>query len=395
MTSEDRRYRPATRLVRAGLSRSPFKETAEAIYLTSGYVYDSAEEADARFAGTSPGYLYGRYANPTVRMFEERLAALEEAEDCVATGSGMAAVTAALMAPCKAGDHIIAARAMFSSCLWLLDTLLPRYGVKVTLVDGEDLDQWRAAAREGCRVALLETPANPTLGAVDIAAVAEIIHAAGGMLIVDNVFASPVLQHPLTFGADVVVYSATKHIDGQGRTLGGAILGSTKLLADTYREFLRHTGPALSPFNAWVLVKGLETISLRVTQQSANAAALADLLAANPKVRRLLYPGRSDHPQAEIHARQMASGGTLVAFEVEGGRAGAFRFLDALQLIDISNNLGDAKSLAAHPETTTHRRLQEADRQRIGVTPGAIRLSVGLEDVQDLSEDIEAALAAV
>lgn len=387
--------RRQTQLVRAGLSRSPFKETAEAIYLTSGYVYDSAEEADARFAGTSPGYLYGRYANPTVRMFEERLAALEGAEDCIGVSSGMAAISAAVIAPLKAGSHVVAPRAMFSSCLWLLDTLLPRFGVKVTLVDGEDLDQWRAACRDGVSLTLVETPANPTLGAVDIAAVSEIVHAAGGLVVVDNVFASPVLQHPLEFGADVVVYSTTKHIDGQGRTLGGAILGSTKLLAELYREYLRHTGPAMSPFNAWVLVKGLETIALRVEAQSRSAAAIADAIAGHAKIERLFYPGRADHPHAAIHKKQMSAGGTLIAFDVAGGRDGAWRFLDALEIVDISNNLGDSKSLATHPETTTHRRLTPEDRARIGVTGGTVRLSVGLEDKDDLIEDVLAALAAV
>jgi O-succinylhomoserine sulfhydrylase len=385
-------YRRQTKLIRAGLNRSAHKETAEAIYMTSGFVYDSAEEADARFAGTAPGYLYGRYANPTQRMFEERLAALEEAEDCVAVGSGMAAVTAALMAPCQAGDHVVASRALFSSCLWLLDTLLPRYGVKVSLVDGEDLNQWEAACRGPVKLALLETPSNPTLRAVDIAAVSAIVRAAGGLTIVDNVFASPVLQQPLQHGADLVVYSATKHMDGQGRTLGGALVGSKKLLDETYREFIRHTGPALSPFNAWVLVKGLETIALRVDAQSASAAKLADLIAASGKVARVSYPTRADHPDLALHQRQMRAGGTLVCIEMAGGRAAAFRFLNALEIVDISNNLGDAKSLAAHPETTTHRRLTPEDRARIGITGGTLRLSVGLEDVDDLAEDITAAL---
>lgn len=393
---DPRTLRPATRAVRAGLDRSRHKETSEALYLTSGFVYDSAEEADARFAGTAPGYLYGRYANPTVRMLEERLAALEEAQDCLAVASGMAAVTAAVVAPLQTGDRVIAARAMFSSCLWLFDTLLPRYGVEIVFVDGEDLSQWRDACSAGpVRLALIETPANPTLGAVDIPAVAEIVHAAGGLLIADNVFASPILQRPLTLGADIVVYSATKHMDGQGRTLGGAILGDQKLLADLYREYLRHTGPSLSPFNAWVLLKGLETMPLRVERMCANAARLADALAAHPKIERLLYPSRTDHPHHAIHARQMTAGGTLIAFDVAGGREGAWRFLNALRLIDISNNLGDAKSLAAHPETTTHRRLTPEDRARIGIRPGTIRLSVGLEDAADLENDLSAALEAV
>jgi O-succinylhomoserine sulfhydrylase len=389
--------RLATQLVRAGLLRSPHKETAEAIYLTSGFVYDSAEEADARFAGSEPGYLYGRYANPTVRVFEERLMALEGegAEECLAVGSGMAAVNAALLANLKSGDRVIGARAMFASCLWILDTLLPRLGIDVELVDGEDLDQWRDAASKGVRLALIETPANPTLSAVDIRAVADIIHEAGGLLIVDNVFASPVLQKPFVFGADIVVYSATKHMDGQGRTLAGAILASKTLIDEHIREFLRHTGPSISPFNAWVLAKGLETIELRVARQSANAALLADRLSGHPKIERLLYPGREDHPHRAVHKKQMQSGGTLIALDIAGGREGAWRFLNALEVVDISNNLGDAKSLATHPQTTTHRRLAEEDQRRIGVTAGGVRLSVGLEDPEDLIEDLLQALNRV
>jgi O-succinylhomoserine sulfhydrylase len=295
----------------------------------------------------------------------------------------------------KAGDRVIGARAMFASCLWILDTLLPKFGVEVELVDGDDLDQWRAAAAKGVRLALIETPANPTLGAVDIKAVADIIHAAGGILVVDNVFASPVLQKPFAFGADLVVYSATKHIDGQGRTLGGAILGSKALIDANIRDFLRHTGPALSPFNAWVLLKGLETIDLRVERQCRNAAQLADFLAKHPKVSRLFYPGRDDHPHRAIHAKQMSAGGTLLCFDVAGDRKGAWAFLDALEIIDISNNLGDSKSLATHPETTTHRRLTQEGRDRIGVKAGTLRLSVGLEDPADLIEDLDQALKRV
>ncbi|HWA22944.1 MAG TPA: O-succinylhomoserine sulfhydrylase [Caulobacterales bacterium] len=389
----EKNWRPATKLVRGGQTRSQHKETAEAIFMTSGFVYDSAAEADARFAGASPGYLYGRYANPTIRMFEERLMALEGAEECIAVGSGMAAVNTALLANVKAGDRVIGARAMFASCLWILDTLLPRLGVDVVWVDGDDLNQWREAAKKPVKLALIETPSNPVLGAVDIAAVAEIVHKAGGWLIVDNVFASVVLQKPLTFGADLVVYSTTKHIDGQGRTLGGAILGDKAKIDENIREFLRHTGPAISPFNAWVCLKGLETITLRVEQMSRNAALVADALARHPKVERLFYPGRDDHPQRAIHKKQMSAGGTLVSFDVKGGREGAWKFLDALALIDISNNLGDAKSLATHPQTTTHRRISEEARAHIGVNPGSIRLSVGLEDAQDLIGDLTQALA--
>jgi O-succinylhomoserine sulfhydrylase len=396
MTEAKKTYRLATRLVREGVKRSAHQETAEALYLTSGFVYDAAASADARFAGTELGYVYGRYGNPTIRVFEERLMALEGAgaEECLGTGSGMAAVNAALLANVKTGDHVIGARAMFASCLWILDTLLPRLGVKVTLVDGEDLDQWREAAKHGCTLALIESPANPTLGAVDIKAVADIVHNAGGLIIVDNVFASPVLQKPFTFGADIVVYSATKHIDGQGRTLGGAILAKKELIDKEggIRDFLRHTGPALSPFNAWVLAKGLETIELRVTRQCETAVKVADALARHPKIERLLYPGREDHPHYSIHKKQMSAGGTLIAFDVAGDRAGAWAFLNALKLIDISNNLGDSKSLATHPETTTHRRLKPEDRARIGVKPGTVRLSVGLEHADDLMEDVTQAL---
>ncbi|GAM98221.1 O-acetylhomoserine sulfhydrylase [alpha proteobacterium U9-1i] len=394
--TKPKKPRLATQLVRGSLSRSQHKETAEHLILTSGFVYDSAAEADARFAGTSPGYLYGRYANPTVRIFEERMMALEGegAEECLGVGSGMAAVNAALLANVKAGDRVLGARAMFSSCLWILDTLLPRLGVEVVLVDGDDLDQWRDECAKGCALALIETPANPTLGAVDIRAVADIVHSAGGLLIVDNVFASPVLQKPFPLGADIVVYSTTKHIDGQGRTLGGAILAKKELIdrEGGIRDFLRHTGPAISPFNAWVLAKSIETVELRVMRMCENAAKVADALAAHKNVTRLLYPGRSDHPQYALHKKQMKAGGTLIALDVAGGRDGAWKFLDALEVIDISNNLGDAKSLATHPETSTHRRLTPEARAHIGINPGSIRLSVGLEDADDLIEDVTQAL---
>jgi O-succinylhomoserine sulfhydrylase len=394
MSEEEKKYRLATRLVRGGTKRSANMETAEAIYMTSGFTYDAAEQADKRFAGELPGFVYGRYGNPTNRMFEERLMLLEGAgaEECLAVGSGMAAVNAAIVANVKAGDRVIGAKAMFASCLWILDTLLPRLGVEVILVDGDDLNQWRDAAKKGVTLALIETPANPTLGAVNIKAVADIVHSAGGILVVDNVFASPVLQKPFSFGADIVVYSATKHMDGQGRTLGGAILGSKELIDKNIREFIRHTGPALSPFNAWVLLKGLETIDLRVARQCENAAKLADALAKHAKIEKLFYPGREDHPQRAIHKKQMSAGGTLLCFDVAGGRDGAWGFLDALELVDISNNLGDSKSLATHPETTTHRRLTPEGRAQIGISPGTIRLSVGLEDAEDLIEDVTQAL---
>lgn len=387
-------WRMATRLVHAGISRSANQETSEALYLTSGYAYDSAGQADARFAGTDAGFIYSRYGNPTVAMFEARLAALEGAQACFATASGMSAVMAAVLAPLKSGDRIVAPRALFGSCLWILDTLCPRYGIEVTLIDGADLDAWREACARPVQLALIETPANPMLDAVDIEAVRAILPA-GALLVADNAFASPVAQNPLPLGADIVVYSATKHIDGQGRTLGGAILGKRALLDQLYKDFLRHTGPALSPFNAWVLLKGLETIQLRVEAQARGAAHLADVLALHPKVQRVLYPGRADHPHAGVHERQMRNGGTLLAFEVQNGRAGAWALLNALKLILISNNLGDAKSLATHPETTTHRRLTPEARAGLGIHPGVVRLSVGLEHPADLEDDLLRALEAV
>ncbi len=386
--------RPATQLVHGGTTRSPFGETSEALFLTQGFVYASAEAAEARFKGEEPGFIYSRYANPTVAMFEERMALLEGAEVARATASGMAAVTAALMGQVKAGDHVIAARALFGSCLYIVEDLLPRFGVETTLVDGADLSQWAAAVRPQTKVFFLESPTNPCLEVYDIRAIAEIAHAHGATLVVDNVFATPLLQKPLELGADCVVYSATKHIDGQGRCLGGVIL-STKLFIDTHlHNFLRQTGPALSPFNAWVLLKALETLSLRINQQMRSAARIADFLACAPGISRVLYPGRDDHPQAEIVRRQMTGGGTMVAFELAGGKASAFAFANALSIIKISNNLGDAKSLITHPATTTHQRLTPEVRAGLGISDGMLRLSVGLEDVEDLLDDLRHALAA-
>mgnify|MGYP001765842289 CR=1 FL=1 len=390
----DRALRPATRLVHGGGLRSPFGETSEALYLTQGYVYETMEAAEARFKGEAPGYVYSRFANPTVSMFEERMALLEEAESARATATGMAAVTAALMALVRAGDHVVAARALFGSCLYIVEDLLPRFGVASTLVDGANLDEWRAAMRPNTKVCFLESPTNPGLEVLDIAAIAEIAHGAGARLVVDNVFATPMLQKPLKLGADLVVYSATKHIDGQGRCLGGIILGSKELMEANVFNFLRQTGPALSPFNAWVMLKGLETLPIRVAQQMKSAAAIADHLAANPAFSRVLYPGRADHPQAAIAAKQMSGGGTLVSFDVAGGKQSAFAFANALQVIKISNNLGDSKSLITHPATTTHQRLAPEIRARMGVGEGMLRLSVGLEDTDDLIEDIDRALAA-
>lgn len=386
--------KPATRLLRCGPSRSPFGETAEALYLTSGFVYESAEEASARFAGEADGYMYSRYDNPTVDMFEQRIALLEGAEKGSATASGMAAMTASLLCHLRMGDHVVAARALFGSCRVVIEQLLPRFGITHTLVDGTDLDAWRAAVRPETRVFFLETPSNPTLEIIDLAAVAEIAHAAGSRLIVDNVFATPILQRPMTFGADIVFYSATKHIDGQGRCLGGVVLSSEDFYQEHLQPFLRNTGPSMSPFNAWVLAKGLETLSLRVERQCEHAARVADGLEALPGVTRVLYPGRADHPQHALAARQMRAGGTLVAFEVDGGTEAAFRMVNRLQIIDISNNLGDTKSLVTHPATTTHRKLSQSDRDALGIFDGVLRLSVGLEDPQDLIDDLAQALHA-
>ncbi len=394
-TRDPRTLRPATQLVHGGSMRSQFGETSEALFLTQGYLYDTMEEAETRFKGDAPGFIYSRVANPTVSMFERRMALLEGAEAARATASGMAAVTAALLGQLKAGDHVVAAKALFGSCLYVVEELLPRFGVASTLVEGTDLSAWRAAMRPNTRTAFLESPTNPTLEVIDIAAVAKIVHEAGATLVVDNVFASPMLQRPLKLGADCVVYSATKHIDGQGRTLGGVILASEAFIAEHIHNFLRQTGPCLSPFNAWVMLKSLETLPLRVAQHDRSAAKIADYLAAHPRIARVIYPGRADHPQRAVVERQMSGGGTLVAFEVEGGKREAFAMADALSIIGISNNLGDAKSLITHPETTTHQRLKPEQRAALGIGPGLLRLSVGLEDADDLIEDLGQALAAM
>lgn len=385
-------WRPQTLMVRGGTTRSQYGETSEALYLSSGFVYDSPEEQSARMAGEKPGYIYSRYANPTVRMFEERLAQLEGAEDCRATASGMAAIHTMLVAPVKTGERIVAPRQLFSSVVWILKNVMPKMGVEVTWVDGSDLGQWEKAMQKPCRFSIIETPSNPLLDAVDIGAVANLTHAAGGELIVDNVFASPILQKPLQLGADWVVYSTTKHMDGQGRTLGGAILGKTKAIEDQIQQYYRHTGPSMSPFNAWVVLKGLETMDLRVRAMSANARAIADRLATNKKIAAVRYPGRSDHPHHNIHASQMEGGGSMLAISVKGGREAAYAALNKLGLIDISNNLGDSKSLITHPATTTHRTLTDEERAAIGLDDTWLRLSVGLEDPEDIAEDLEQAL---
>jgi O-succinylhomoserine sulfhydrylase len=392
-TSPTARYRPETRLVHSGTLRSQYGETSEAMFLTQGFVYDTAEQCEARFKGEDPGFVYSRFSNPTVSMFERRMIELEGAEAGRATATGMAAVTTAVLAPLKAGDHVVAAKAMFGSCRYVVEDLLPRYGISSTLVDGLDLAQWQRAMRPNTRSCFLESPTNPTLEVLDIGAIAEIAHAASARLIVDNVFATPIWQSPLTLGADVVVYSATKHIDGQGRCLGGMILGSEAFIAEHIHTFMRQTGPSMSPFNAWVLLKGLETLAVRVRAQTETAGAIAEALAQHPKISRLIYPGRADHPQAALVKKQMRAGSTLVGFEVRGGKAGAFRCLNALKLARISNNLGDAKSLVTHPATTTHQRLTPEARAELGISEGLVRFSTGLEHPDDLIEDLQNALA--
>ncbi len=386
------RWRPATRMVHGGTTRSQFGETSEAMYLTQGFIYDSAEAAEARFKGEEDGFIYSRYANPTVDMFEKRMCALEGAEDARATASGMAAVSAALLSQVRAGDHVLAARALFGSCRWVVETLLPQIGVETTLIDGTDLANWQEAVQPNTKAFFLESPTNPTLEVIDIAGVCDIANSVGACVVVDNVFATPLFQKPLELGAHVVVYSATKHIDGQGRCLGGIVLSDKEWIDENLHDFFRHTGPSMSPFNAWTLLKGLETLPLRVRQQTESAATIADYLAQHGSIQRVIYPGRADHPQADIVAKQMSGGSTLIAFEIAGGKRAAFDFENALRTIRISNNLGDAKSLITHPATTTHKNLTEEARAELGISDGTVRLSVGLEDVDDLIEDIDAAL---
>lgn len=396
-------WKPATKLVRGGTMRSQHGETSEAIFLTSGYAYDNAEQAAARMSGDEDGYVYSRYGNPTNQMLADRLALLEGAETCRVTSSGMGAISSALIGPCSAGDRVVAANALFGSCRHICSTILPRFGVETEFVDGSDMDAWKAALSKPTRLVLIETPSNPLLDAVDVAAIAELAHAAGALLVVDNVFATPILQRPLEMGADVVVYSATKHMDGQGRVLAGVILGKTEFIEEHIDPWLRHTGPACSPFNAWVVLKGLDTLDLRVRQASQNAARLADVIAEHPNVAAVHYPGRKDHPGYETHNKQMDLGGTLIAFSVKSGagtssgdnRLTAFKVLNALELVDISNNLGDTKSLACHPASTTHRALSTEEQAEMGLDESWLRLSVGLEDVGDLEADLIQALDAL
>lgn len=388
-------WRSATRLLHAGIERTEFGETSEAVFLTSGFVYDNAEQAAKTFTGEVEHYQYSRFANPTVTALERRLADLEGAEACVATSTGMGAVSSALLSHVKAGERVVASRAIFGSCYWIVANLLPRYGVETVFVDGSDLDAWAQALSQPTAAVLLESPSNPMLDVLDIRAIATLAHKAGALVVVDNVFASPVYQKPLELGADVVVYSCTKHIDGQGRVLGGAVLGKQDWITETLQPFTRNTGNALSPFNAWVMLKGLETLTLRVDAMTRNAAAVADYLAQAPGVVSVRYPGRKDHPQYALAQSQMTGGGSLVAFEVAGGQEGAFAFMNALQLIAISNNLGDARSMVTHPATTTHMKIGSEERARLGISEGAIRFSVGLEDSADLIDDLARGLAAL
>ncbi|CAN7248462.1 O-succinylhomoserine sulfhydrylase [Pararhizobium sp. LjRoot255] len=388
-------WRPATKLVHGGTTRSNHGETSEAIFLTQGFVYESSEAAEARFKGETDGFIYARYGSPTNDMFEQRMCMLEGAEDARATASGMAAVSAAILCQLKAGDHIVAARALFGSCRWVVETLAPKYGIECTLIDGRFLENWEKAVKPNTKVFFLESPTNPTLEVVDIAGVAKIANAIGAKVVVDNVFATPLLQKPLELGAHIVVYSATKHIDGQGRCLGGMILSDKEWINEHLHDYFRHTGPALSPFNAWTLLKGIETLPLRVRQQSENAARVADFLAEQPEVARVIYPGRKDHPQADIIARQMKGGSTLVCFELKGGKEAAFALQNALDVVLISNNLGDSKSLITHPATTTHKNLSDEARTELGISPGTVRFSAGIEDSEDLIEDFARALKSV
>lgn len=389
-------WKPRTTAVHAGTRRSQYGEMSEAIFLTQGFAYDSAEAAEARFieAGEDE-YIYARYGNPTVRMFEERIARIEGAEDAFATASGMAAVSGVLTALLKAGDHVVSARALFGSCIYILEEVLGRYGVEVTFVDGTDLEQWRAAIRPDTKLVFFESVSNPTLEVTDMRAVADLAHAAGALVVVDNVFATPVFSDAIGQGVDLVVYSATKHIDGQGRTLGGVILGAQELIRKRIEPYMKHTGAAMSPFTAWVLLKGLETLDLRVRAQAANAAAVAAAVEGHVALARTIYPGLASHPQHALAMEQLGgSGGTMVALDLKGGQAAAFRFLNALKIALISNNLGDAKTIVTHPTTTTHQRLSEEQRAALGITPGLVRVSLGIEDGADLTADILQALDA-
>ncbi len=391
--SDPKTWGDATKLVRGGLDRTKHGETSEALFLNSGFVYDEPETAEKRFSGEDDGYVYGRYGNPTVTMFEERLALLEGAEACYALASGMASVFGALACQLKAGDHLVSSKALFGSCYQIVTSLLPRFGIRTTLVDGGDLNAWQEANTPETQCVFLETPSNPTLEVIDLEAVCSIAKAKGANVVVDNIFATPILQRPLNYGADVIVYSGTKHMDGQGRVLGGAIMSTKKFKDEQLKPFLRHTGPSISPFNAWVLLKGLETMKLRVEAQSHAAHRVAEALSAMKGVARVVYPHLDSHPQAALSRKQMKLGGTMVTFEVDGGKKKAFDVLRNLGIVDISNNLGDAKSLMTHPASTPHRNIGAEARAMMGITDGMLRLSVGLEDVEDLIADLKQAVA--
>lgn len=393
--SEDKtaKWSDATKLVHGGTIRSNFGETSEALFLTSGYVYDNAEQAEARFKGDEEGYIYSRFMNPTIKMFEERMKLLEGAPDGRATATGMAAVTASMLCYLNAGDHVVSAKALFGSCRYVVEKLLPRFGVEITLIDGRDLEAWKAAVKPNTKAFFFETPTNPTLELVDMQAVSDIAHNAGAIVIVDNVFATPILQKPMEFGADVVCYSTTKHIDGQGRCLGGMVLGSEDYINDYLHDFMRQTGPSISPFNAWVMLKGLETLPLRLQRAEENAHKIANFLGDHAKIQKVYYPGRTDHAQHDLAKAQMKGFGTMVAFEMVGGKEEAFAFMNKLQISLISNNLGDSKSLITHPSTTTHQRLEDDEKAELSITPGLVRFSAGLEDGGDLLADFEQALA--
>ncbi|RMC37881.1 O-succinylhomoserine sulfhydrylase [Paracoccus alkanivorans] len=383
---------PRTQAVHHGTRRSQYGEMAEAIYLTQGFVYDSAAQAEARFVESGPDeFIYARYGNPTSRMFEDRMAALEGTEDAFATASGMAAVNGALFSLCAPGDHVVAARALFGSCLYVLD-LLAKFGVEVSYVDGTDLDQWKSAIRPGTRAVFFESVSNPGLEVIDMKAVSDLAHSAGALVVADNVFATPVFSRAVELGADVIVYSATKHIDGGGRALAGVVCGTRDYIRGTLEPYLKHTGGAISPFHSWIMLNGLATMDLRVRAQADSAATIAKAMQGHPRLKQVIYPGLPDHPQYELAMRQMGSGGTMIALEVEGGKDAAFTTLDRLRIVRISNNLGDAKSIVTHPATTTHQRLSDEDKTRLGITPGLLRLSVGLEDAQDLIGDLRQAL---
>jgi O-succinylhomoserine sulfhydrylase len=385
-------WRTETLQVRAGTLRSEFGETSEAIFMNSGFCYDNAEIAESRFNGEAPGYVYSRYLNPTLHMLELRLCALEGAAAACVVGSGMAAVFAALMSHLKAGDHVVAHRVLFGSCHYILQEIAPRFGIEVSFIDGRENDAWEQAMRPNTKCVFIETPANPTLEVLDVSHIAKVCKAHNVMLIVDNILAGMGVQNAFALGADVVVYSTTKHMDGQGRTLGGAVLGSEAFIKETVLPFHRHTGPALSPFNAWVILKSLETYSLRMQRHNENAAYLAEMLASNPKIARVSYPHEKSHPQYPIAKAQMQAGGNMIAFEIAGGKEAAFAFMNKLQLIDISNNLGDSKSLITHPATTTHANMGREAQEKVGITQGLVRLSVGLEHMEDLEADLINAL---